>query len=906
MAEVTLNGLSFTTTGSNSVIVRGPGIQSSGIDLGNLNNLSVESFTSATSSPNVQPPATEILNAFTQQDVGTIQAGLADPPPAPSAPPEVENTTNTEQQNKQYQASGGLDDDSGTIQRFDDGSTIQTFDDGSTLAVGNDGSISSSPIPPAYSNAGVTIAGKSNTPLAKDQNKPSPGKRLQNPLGNFSSYTYQISLYMITPDAYAAFINSGRKKIDAFQDIDSTGNGAFLIAQSGGINNTGIKRAPGFDVDYYIDNLKISQAINGKDTQSATNVTGMSFTITEPYGFNFITRLKYASQELAKATRSKNFEKLKNPSRQFFIIGIRFQGYDANGNLISSKDMSGSNSDPAGNANGVFERYYDIMLNSFKFKIEGKAVVYQIGAVSTPTGVAFGIKNGVIWNGATVRGETVYDALKGNGDGKIGLLTKLNQDQQALANASDGKMIPLQYDVEFLGEAKELIENASLVSPADLDKAKITPSKAENSSKSNISNSEAKPDMNQRQIVFPSGTTIIQAIDMIIKQSQYLESALKEVTVATVEASYETIKQTPPRYLKWYNIGTEVTSLGYDDKQNDFAYKIKYIIQSYETPVMLSAYADKTIPYYGPHKRYDYWYTGKNSEILKYEQTMDNTFFNVVLGSNGTPDTTASGGNTNIPVRVNIPQGQAKQNGENTSEEAVNSVLTSLYDPGSYATAKIQILGDPDFLMQTNPISDADVYNQFYGTDGYTVNPNGGQVFIEINFKEPTDYKNSTGLMNINENIVFWEYPGAVQAEIDKRGGGISYMLVKCTSTFSNGKFTQDLEAKINTFGAAGTGKTSATDSGRDVKAANSSTQTTNKSGTASSGKGTGFQQADVAAGVDNQVAYQQTLNTADQADAFYNNTKTVQVKGSPVQDDDSGGMNPNTTAVDEGGREEG
>jgi hypothetical protein len=411
--------------------------------------------------------------------------------------------------------------------------------------------------------------------------------------------------------------------------------------------------------------------------------------------------------------------------------------------------------------------------------------------------------------------------------------------------------------------------------------------------------------MSQRQIVFPSGITIIQAIDMIIKQSQYLESALKQLSVATVESSNETINQNPTRYLKWYNIGTEVETIGYDEEQKDFSYKIKYVIQPYETPVMLSAYANKTTPYYGPHKRYDYWFTGKNSEILKYEQKMDNTFFNTVLPTKTDPESSATGGDTDIPLKKNIPQGQAKQNGINNGKEAENSIITSLYDPSAYATAKIQILGDPDFLMQTNPVSDAAIYNQFYGVDGYTINPNGGQVFIEINFKEPTDYNNNTGLMNINESIVFWKYPGSVQAEIDKRGGGVSYMLVKCTSTFSGGKFIQDLEANINTFGDAGTDKISI-DAGRSTQAAGTNTQVTNKSGTAIAGKGTGFQQADDATGVDNQVAYQQALNAADQADAFYNDTKTVQVEGFPVQDDDSGGPTPNTTATDEGGREEG
>jgi hypothetical protein len=37
----------------------------------------------------------------------------------------------TDQQNRSYISSGGIDDDSGSIQRFDDGSSIQVFDDGS-------------------------------------------------------------------------------------------------------------------------------------------------------------------------------------------------------------------------------------------------------------------------------------------------------------------------------------------------------------------------------------------------------------------------------------------------------------------------------------------------------------------------------------------------------------------------------------------------------------------------------------------------------------------------------------------------------------------------------------------------------------------------------------------------------
>ena len=63
-------------------------------------------------------------------------------------------------------------------------------------------------------NAGTTQAGKAATQFA-NVSRQAPNKRLYNPLGNFSSYTYNIALFMVTPEAYDAFILSGRKNINA-------------------------------------------------------------------------------------------------------------------------------------------------------------------------------------------------------------------------------------------------------------------------------------------------------------------------------------------------------------------------------------------------------------------------------------------------------------------------------------------------------------------------------------------------------------------------------------------------------------------------------------------------------------------------------------------------------------------
>jgi hypothetical protein len=82
-----------------------------------------------------------------------------------------------------------------------------------------------------------------------------PGRRTYNPLSKLASYTYNFTLYMITPDAYDAFLLSGRRKIDALAQASPIGQGggatggAFVIAQSGGINNKTQTRAPGFELD---------------------------------------------------------------------------------------------------------------------------------------------------------------------------------------------------------------------------------------------------------------------------------------------------------------------------------------------------------------------------------------------------------------------------------------------------------------------------------------------------------------------------------------------------------------------------------------------------------------------------------------------------------------------------------
>jgi hypothetical protein len=254
-----------------------------------------------------------------------------------------------------------------------------------------------------------------------------------------------------------------------------------------------------------------------------------------------------------------------------------------------------------------------------------------------------------------------------------------------------------------------------------------------------------------------------------------------------------------PAVIEWYNVRPEVENLGWDNKQKDFVFKTTYYIQTYSTPYTLSSYAGLTTPYYGPDKRYDYWFTGKNSELLRLEVAFDNNFY--VTTYLGTPDyDIEKAGLNDIPIIAGKQDNQPKQGYLNFGAAAPNSYMASLFDIKAWATSKLTILGDPDFLMGGVTNNLESLGDKFYGSDGYTINPTGRQVFIEVNFNNPQDYDNDSGLLTMNDSIYFFDYPKIIKEDLDKRGGGIILSVTKATSNFNKGKFEQVLDCFLPVF----------------------------------------------------------------------------------------------------------
>lgn len=640
-----------------------------------------------------------------------------------------------------------------------------------------------------------------------------PGKRLSNPLGYLSSYTYQISLYLISPEGYNAFINSGRKDIS---------KGTYLIARSGGINTE--QRARGFEFDYYIDNLKIKTNTSGKATGTSTNSTDFSFSIIEPYGFSFVSNLRRASNQIEEITKKSGYP--INKTRQFFILGVRFFGYDELGNIVTGdKKFDDQILDP--NAYGkseLFSLYYDIFLDKINFKIEGKSTVYNITAKGVAPGEAFSTARGMIDKTATITAGTVEEALDS-------LIVQINKHQQDVYKKS--KNGPLtQYAIKYIGTDSSLIKNAKIVTKDDLDKLKMPGSNAKTTAQSNDAIAvKTNPNTDKRTIQFTANIPILQGIDQIIRMSDLAKNALKVLYDNSFEPDpskqNSTPQDNPPiKKIVWYNCSAEITgNIEWHAVVKDWAYTITYLLQTYETPVIDSVLAVPGKNYYGPHKRYEYWYTGKNSEILSYSQTLDNAWVQVFIGpqndqltKENKPDNSPNVGKNYADNPAGTPQHEGKITSENKqgakgpTPEAVNNYVTSLYDAGAQAAASIEILGDPDFLCQDSSYSENSLYNRFYGTDGFTINPNGAQVFIEIDFKEAVDYtidgvtgpkdnsgkgiQGSPGTLSLNDSIRFWHHDSNNDSN-KIRDKGLTYQLITVESSFSSGSFRQKLSANM-------------------------------------------------------------------------------------------------------------
>lgn len=471
--SITINGYTFRLTPALGVAVVGPGLPFNGgfgIQItSDVDNLSLNSVQGLANIPGVSPEAASALAAITLSDIAAIKELAVPTPPAPeppvvtkpeppkedpvvkqaeaAAPPAVNTNPATDTPVTAEQAKPAdnlVNDDNpeavsvnaagqniGLSVRDETGALSNLRRNPETGELYNPGNIARNPASTTNSSQNASVSGALNN-NTKRLITPQP-----NVLDNFSSYTYQASVYLMTPDQYTSLIRSTKKSINGYYLLFQSGgapnnSGGFqgalsdqVAATQADLENEGIGfaptipvppavgqtsagRNPAFPLDFYIDSISMTNLIQGRSTGIAHNVNSLKFTVTEPAGITLIDRMYQAVQDASPKGGAGSV----NYSAAQYLMVIRWFGYDENGKLITG----GSGANPqAGltNPDAVIEKFIPFQINSIGFQVGSRVVTYEFECTPVGQMVAGGTRRGTVPYDVQLSEGTVGGILSG-------------------------------------------------------------------------------------------------------------------------------------------------------------------------------------------------------------------------------------------------------------------------------------------------------------------------------------------------------------------------------------------------------------------------------------------------------------------------------------------------------------
>lgn len=653
----------------------------------------------------------------------------------------------------------------------------QVFDDGSKFTqYGNGDTVSTDEF-------GVVSFRKSNTNKDFARGEGLPTSRHYNPLSGFSSHTYNLSLYLTTPESMNSFYELGRTAIEF---TPTRSNGFYVVAQSGGKS----KETPGTDLDITIDNLKITQSTAGSATGMSLGTTNLTFELFEPHSISFLTKLKEAENELRKVSTLMTPATGKSANlNHFFMLAVRFYGYDSSGKIVKGDRVAEADASRS-DASAIFERFYPVRIKHFRSKFGASINVHQVEASSTSEFAGLNIRSR-IKGGTNVSGSTVDQVL-----------TNLLNEQNTREAKSNKKGIPASFSVVF-PEGSELIKQATVTNATtDKDKSRTTTPASSTSSKSNEATAnKATANKTVQNYSFKNDTPLVQAIEEIISHSSYIKDSLtslakSEELLSDGTSTENKVNKTAIKKFEWFYITPVPRIIGYDKIVNQWVHHIDYVVTPYQISYLPSPYLANLNTISSGFKRYDYVYTGTNSEIISYEQNMDLAYF--VLGTNTNSKTKEDASNVSTPVEKGRLSNVARTYEIGRGSEDVDNVRTSFLDPSAFKSAKLVILGDPDYLTQSETKSSLlknTVRQALIDQKTSTFVQSSGQMLVEIRFRDVEDYDLSTGLMKRNPNIQLIHQIAKSDDRFkeENNNAGIFFTIKDIVSTFKSGVFQIEL-----------------------------------------------------------------------------------------------------------------
>ena len=699
-----------------------------------------------------------------------------------------------------------------------------------------------------------------------------------NPLDSYHSYTYSISVYMLTPKQYEILVNSKNKKIDGY----------FLLFQSGGAgpniggaapgqgetapNGIDRGRNPFFGDDFYIDSFSLTTLPLGGNTGASQSSTEIKMTVVEPQGMTLIDRLYKAAENL----QPKDGAGVVSYAAVNYLSVIRFYGYDEGGNVVypirSMGEVSGT-TDPK----AVIEKFIPFVLKKINWSVGSKAVNYdwECAAIGQFVGIGRGeIPYDVQLTDQTVAGllggtaaaagaNTVQDPQQRAEAAQIaaaappsnavaaptakktitqGLMSAMNDFQKSLVDRGIFKFAD-EYSLEFKsdvpGVPASAIANATLkpIGQVKDDKAKTAGGQAAAENPQSLNQATNTVDSVSQSMSITAGQNITQVIELAIRNSSYIQD--QQVIIVNPDGTWTPNPNSRDKPVSWYIITMFATPKpgGIDPLRGDYAYKIKYVVQPFIPQNLISKYFPVS-SFAGLHKKYPYWFTGQNVAVLDYKETM-NALYTLTVSGSDPKNGNDSGLKENYSTRLSdivqynqtdtikfqysprSNQPSAGQKGK-INEPAANAA-DYLFSPSDLKTCVVRIIGDPDWIQQGSLFKDIKpgenkvAARTGFGEDG-SISFENTDILFEMLWQRPEDYNINTGLADPYSGGYSGNANGtreAVQSRV--------YKARKVVSEFKGGKFEQTLDGaiylfprpKAGTTGKSGEGKMAEAGAGR-------------------------------------------------------------------------------------------
>ena len=677
----------------------------------------------------------------------------------------------------------------------------------------------------------------------------------QNPLHKYATYTYSIALFILSrQDINLLTTNPTEWK-------PNTGRVKSCLIASGGKNSGQYQRNSNFTDDFYFDNLKMTTVIGMNNRSKATNAIDIGFTVLEPYGMSLLDRIIEAANDV----QAPNFKAMP------YLLEVEFYGYDDDGNQILIEDqrkrfpiqiiemkikVGSKGAEYAIKAIPWNHQALSQSAATTPINLEVKASTvgeFFYNNVADQMSVTEQDEAKVAAKSAAQRKESELKAAE-EADRKA---RQEESDRQAQLAGEDPEASPkVKPSARKPQDSAEISKNQGIVNRAfavasycggvnawytdlvlkklrgtkdqiifdihpDIAKTKIVVPEQKDISRSAVRDDKpgdaaeaAAKDANRvftdaQAFPISAGTAIPAVIDMIMRNSEYVTSQVKDPKNMTPQDLAE--KEGKP--LNWYKVIPTVKIGEYDFALNKFSttttyHVMPYIIYDSKHP------QGPTTPPQGAMKQYHYSYTGKNIDILDFQIDFDTLFYTAVTAGAAKwqadlatkadqqkddaqkaalEDPVFAKELVNRQLRL-IPE-QPTTGGSGAKADvkqvAATDIQASQYSNsrGDMLNLKLKIVGDPELIKQddiyTNPSQggyDTQINTLGIMKDNGSVPMDNGEVMAEVEFRTILDMDDTTGNPTHDKKY-----------EANSVFSGV-YRILTVDNIFQGGKFEQTVD----------------------------------------------------------------------------------------------------------------